>query len=357
MRDRSHHPHHPRHLRHPIAAFLSRQRGALSRLVILTHDHPDPDAIASAWALAHLAERLGGARSRIVYGGVIGRMENQTMVRTLRVPIRPVKSQELAQADHVALVDTQPPFQNNRFPPRRRATLVIDHHRRNPHTVADFLLIDETAGATTTLLAEALLAARLEVPSRLATALVYGISSETQNLGREAGPRDIAAYRAFFPKASIATLSKIQNPPRPGSFFTTLGRAIHHAFIIGRVIGVHLGSAPSQDVVAHMADFLLTHEKMRWSVVTGRYDGRLFVSLRTRNPRAEAGRLLWRLLGSGTSAGGHAMIAGGSIPVGTSASEAAWVSAERQVMTAFLTSQGYKEPFAFQYPYRVSGRR
>jgi len=343
--------------RHPIAAFLWRQRGALSPLVILTHDHPDPDAIASAWALAHLAGRLGGVRTRIVYGGVIGRMENQMMVRTLRVPIRPVKPPELTLVAHVALVDTQPPFQNNRFPPRQRATLVIDHHRRNPNTTADFLLIDESAGATTTLLAEALVASGLEVPSRLATALVYGIGSETQNLGREAGPRDIAAYRTFFPKASIASLSKIQNPPRPGSFFTTLGRAIHHAFISGRIIGVHLGSVPSQDVVAHMADFLLTHEQMRWSIVTGRYAGRLFVSLRTRNPRAEAGQLLWRLLGSGTSAGGHAMIAGGSIAVGQDASKAAWVAAERRVTTDFLNSQGYQAPFAVAYPFRVKSAR
>ena len=343
--------------RHPIAAFLAHHRRDLAKLLILTHDHPDPDAIASAWALAHLAQRLCGVRARIVYGGVIGRMENQTMVRALHIPVRPVKPQELAAAGPVALVDTQPPFQNNRFPARRRATLVIDHHRRNPHTAADFLLIDETAGATTTLLAEALLAAGVEVSSRLATALVYGIGSETQNLGREAGPRDIAAYRAFFPKASIASLSKIQNPPRPGSFFLTLGKAVHHAFLVGRVIGVHLGPVPSQDVVAHMADFLLTHERMRWSIVTGRYDGRLYVSLRTRDRRAEAGRLLWRLLGSGTSAGGHGMIAGGSVAVEAGASEAAWVAAERQVAASFLKSQGYKEPFEFQYPYRLSGRR
>jgi nanoRNase/pAp phosphatase (c-di-AMP/oligoRNAs hydrolase) len=101
-----------------------------------------------------------------------------------------------------------------------------------------------------------------------------------------------------------------------------------------------------------MADFLLAHEQMRWSIVTGRYDGRLVVSLRTRNPGAEAGRLLWRLLGSDTSAGGHAMIAGGSIPVGRQASEAAWRATERNLARAFLRSQGYEEPFAMEYPYQ-----
>ena len=53
---------------------LLREKGrSLSPLTILTHDHPDPDALASAWALAHLAQHLGKIRARIVYGGMIGR--------------------------------------------------------------------------------------------------------------------------------------------------------------------------------------------------------------------------------------------------------------------------------------------
>ncbi|MBI4343934.1 MAG: DHH family phosphoesterase [Candidatus Omnitrophica bacterium] len=344
-------------LRHrALLSFIARRGRDLSPLLILTHDHPDPDAIASAWALAHLLERLAGVRSRIVYGGIIGRMENQLLVRLLRIPLSPVKPQDFERYRRVAVVDTQPPFQNNRLPARHRPAIILDHHRRNPRTHAECAIIDPAAGATTTLLVEALQAARAPIPPRLATALVYGIISETQHLGREAGPRDVAAYRACFPRASIAALSKIQNPPRPPSFFHVLERAIRHAFTAGRVIGVHLGPVPSQDIVAHMADFLLTHEQMRWSIVTGRYDGRLFISLRTRNPRAEAGRLLWRLLGRTTRAGGHSMIAGGSIEVGAEASEAAWRAAERELAAAFLRSQGRREPLALHHPFQPAVR-
>lgn len=337
--------------KNPILSYLAEKGRSLSPLLILTHNHPDPDAMASAWALAYLADRLHRVRSRIVYGGIIGRMENQMMVRLLRLPIHPVKPEDFERYRSIALVDTQPPFQNNRFPPNRRAAAVIDHHPRNPRTQADLLLIDEEAGATTTLLTEALDESGLSIPTALATALVYGIGSETQNLGREAGPRDVAAYRALFPRISMRTLARIQNPLRPGSFFHTLGKAIHRAFVVKDVIGVHLGEVPSQDIVAHMADLLMTHEGMRWSITTGRYEGRLFVSLRTRNPRAEAGRLLWRLLGAGTSAGGHGMIAGGSVAVGD-APEDGWRKAEDDVVQAFLKSQGHKEPFDFTFPFR-----
>ncbi len=338
--------------RHLLLEFLIREGSAWNSLLILTHDHPDPDTIASAWALATLVERLHGIRSRLAYGGIIGRMENQMMVQLLHIPLYPVDPGDFERYRWIAIVDTQPPFQNNRLPSHRRATLVVDHHHRHANTKADLVLVDETAGATATLFAEALFASRLEIPPRLATALVYAIGSETQNLGRETGPRDVAAYRTLFPLASMQILSKIQNPPRPTSFFYTIGKAVHRAFVVRSVIGVHLGVVPSQDIVAHMADFLLSHETMRWSLVTGRYEGRLFVSLRTRNPRAEAGKLLWRLLGGGSSAGGHAMIAGGSVDVGKGSSEHNWRKTEENLTTAFLRSQGYQEPFDFQYPFQ-----
>src|SRR5262249_2537592 len=147
-----------------------------------------------------------------------------------------------------------------------------------------------------TLLTEALAAAGTEPPTRLATALAYGIGSETQNLAREADPRDVAAYLSLMPKSNTRLLGRIQFPPRERSFFEIIGRAIQNAFVYKTVIGVHLGRVHHPDHVAQMADFLLTHEKMHWSICTGRYNGQLHVSLRSMNPKARAGRLLRKLL-------------------------------------------------------------
>jgi nanoRNase/pAp phosphatase (c-di-AMP/oligoRNAs hydrolase) len=326
----------------------------LKPLTILTHDHPDPDSLASAWSLAHLAQGLGKIRTRIVYGGIIGRAENRLMAERLLIPASPLRKGEILEAAHVALVDTQPPFKNNRYPPRRKPDLIIDHHPRHADTTADLALIDETVGATTTILAEALSASGLKVPQRLATAIVYGIGSETQNLGREATDRDMAAYQAFWPRANMRTLWRISYPKRPRNFFSDLARGIRNAFEAGSVIGVHLGRLDTPDRVAQIADFLLTHEKMRWSFVTGRYQGRLHVSLRTTDPGGHAGKLLKRLLGGGNRGGGHTMIAGGSVEVGAEASELQWHKAEEEVVTHFLESQGLKDPTLRLYPFRGS---
>src|SRR5205085_1001055 len=135
-------------------------------------------SLASAWALGYLAQHVAKARWRIVYGGVIGRAENKMMAERLLVPARPLRKGELAGIPHLALVDTQPPFKNNRCPPRRIPDLIVDHHPRHADTQADVALIDESVGATTTILVEALQEAGLRAPQRLATALVYGIGSE-----------------------------------------------------------------------------------------------------------------------------------------------------------------------------------
>ena len=61
------------------------------KILILTHINPDPDAIASAYALRHLFKKWG-VNSVIAYEGVIGRPENRAMMRRLRIPLRSIKT-------------------------------------------------------------------------------------------------------------------------------------------------------------------------------------------------------------------------------------------------------------------------
>jgi nanoRNase/pAp phosphatase (c-di-AMP/oligoRNAs hydrolase) len=334
---------------------LQRLGKKLSPLLILTHDHPDPDSLASAWSLAHLAQQVGKIRVRIAYGGIIGRRENRMMAERLLIPAYPLRKGEVQEAEHVALVDTQPPFKNNRFPPRRKPDIIIDHHPKHADTEAGLALIDESAGATTTMLAEALLISGVRVPPKLATAIVYGIGSETQNLGREATARDREAYQSFFPKANMKALWHISYPKRSAVFFSDVARGTTNAFTVRSIVGTHLGPIITPDRVAQIADFLLTWEKARWCIVTGRYAGRLHVSLRTTDPAGEAGRLLKRLLGGGNRGGGHGMIAGGHLEIGEDAPEKRWQEAEEKVASDFLESQGIKETGARTHPFREGG--
>ena len=327
--------------------FLAKRKELLSPLLIMTHDHPDPDAMASAFGLHYLALEAHNIRSRIVYGGVIGRMENQTMKRELKIPIQKLRPRDLNAENRVALVDTQPSFTNNPFPSKRKAEIVIDHHPRHRNTQAEFLLIREKYGATSTIIMEAIQQAGLRIPRPLATALVYAISSETQNLGREASPEDIGAFMKLYPQVSTQALARIQHPPRSDDYFITVGQAIHNAFVCGRAIGVDLGRIRNPDLVSQIADFLLSCHGKTWSLCTGRYRDRLHVSLRTSNVKSEAGRLLQKLVGGKGSAGGHDMIAGGSVHLGEKMAEERWREAETMIATRLMQELGYKREAPF----------
>ena len=56
-----------------LLRFIKERGAKFSPLLIMTHNYPDPDALATATALAYLAEQGAKVKSRIVYGGSIGR--------------------------------------------------------------------------------------------------------------------------------------------------------------------------------------------------------------------------------------------------------------------------------------------
>jgi len=202
-----------------LLAFLSRQRKRLSPLLILTHDFPDPDALASAFALQYLAQSAFDIQSRIAYGGEIGRTENRTMVRLLRIPLHRMRKVWLKNYACIALVDTQPAFGNNSFPGGKRATIIIDQH--GPHTPpqADLVLVDPDCGATCVIIAQALLARREPIPARVASALAYGILTDTLDLYRAKRPDVVQTYLRVLQQADMRTLARIQNPTRSRRFF------------------------------------------------------------------------------------------------------------------------------------------
>jgi len=277
------------------------------------HNTPDPDSLASSLALKFLVQQLWGIRSHIVLSGIVGRAENAAMVRLLKISFLPQHMVSPRRYKFTALVDTQPRFGNNSFPKDLRPTIVIDHHPLKKTTRAAFIDVRPGYGATATILAEYLRAAGLKPTSRLATALCYGISSETQALGREASPQDVAAYLELFPLISVKTMAKILYPPLSDQYFKALERALHNAFVYRQVVGTRVGEVDSPDVVAQIADMLLRRERTSWAICIGRYQGQLIISLRTSNRKAKAGRLLQRVLAGYGSAGGHDVIAGGQV--------------------------------------------
>jgi|YelNatPaOPRAMG01_1025707.scaffolds.fasta_scaffold13934_4 nanoRNase/pAp phosphatase (c-di-AMP/oligoRNAs hydrolase) len=319
-----------------LRAFLAEQRQRLSPLLILTHDYPDPDALAAAFGLQHLAHSSFGIECRIAYGAEIGRTENKAMVRLLRIPVHKFKSTWLKRYANVALVDTQPAFENNSFPAHRKATLVIDQHPSAVPVNAELALVDPLCGATCVIVAQALLAQGDPIPARVATALAYGILSDTLDLYRAQRSDVVQTYLQVLHYCDMRLLARIQNPVRPRQFFATLGRGIHQATLHRRLLVSHLGPVETPDLVSQVAEFLLAYRGATWCFVTGRHKGRLHVSLRTNRLEAEAGQLLREAFDNPKQAGGHGPIAGGSCRVGRDAPEEAWQAKEQAIQLRLM---------------------
>ncbi len=314
-----------------LLEYLEANRERLSPLLVLTHDFPDPDALASAYALQYLAEKVVGIRSRIAYGGFVGRSENREMVRLLKIPAYKLRPSDFRSSAAVALVDTQPGFDNHSFPRNRKAAIVIDQHQGAEAPSADLVLLDNDAGATSTLLAQILLDAGVQIPVRLATALVYGILSDTLDFYRVAHREVVETYLRLLPMGDVHILARIQNPVRPRRYFNDLHHALTNAQVRQSLIVSHLGRVENPDLVSQMADVLLTCERVEWALCTGRHGENLHLSLRTTRADVTAGAILRTVVDAPRQAGGHGRIAGGRMHVGKSQDEERWSLLEQTV--------------------------
>src|SRR5262249_15018426 len=201
-------------------------------LVILPHDNPDPDALASAAALKYLAATLGEKEARIVLGGIVGRAENRAMLTYLNITLVPVSEVRFGGDTQVVLVDTQPGRSNNSLPDGIVPVAVIDHHPAyDTYPGVAFLDLRDQYGATSTIVTEYLEESKLVPDPKIATALFYGITAETQDLGREATAADIEAAHFLYPYTNKRRLAKIENARVPREHFRIFREAIDKAVV------------------------------------------------------------------------------------------------------------------------------
>ena len=298
--------------RQRLRRLLNTLRGQ-QRVLVLSHDYPDPDAIASALALKGLLERrVPGCRVDIGFGGVVGRAENRAMVRALKAELTSLTELDLSAYQAFALVDTQPRTGNNSLPSGLRPTIVIDHHpMRRETSHVRFHDVRTRFGATATMLYEYLRAARFRIDADLATAMFYGIRAETQALTREASVADREAYLGLLPLVDFRRISEIEHAGVSREYFGGMGAALAGTTLYGDVAVVSLGEISNPDFCAEFCDMILRLESTRWALCVGRRNGILYLSFRTRERKGHAGRIIARIVGREGRAGGHGMMAGG----------------------------------------------
>jgi nanoRNase/pAp phosphatase (c-di-AMP/oligoRNAs hydrolase) len=291
-------------------------RGLEGRLAVVTHDNPDPDAIASALALVRIAE-FAGVEAHACYYGDISHQENRALVNLLDVRLRHFTAPEdVDEYAGVALVDHSRPGVNDGLDPDQSVDIVVDHHPPRAPISASFVDLRSDVGATSTLFTRYLRQLDVEPNRTLATALLYGIRVDTRDFSREVSVADYEAAAFLLAYADTSTLERVESPSINPEVLETLARAIRNRHRRGEVLVSSVGRLRDRDALAQAADRLLDMEGVNVTVVYGLREDTIYVSGRARGTDVDIGETLREAYGRIGDAGGHADMAGAQIPVG-----------------------------------------
>lgn len=309
-----------------------------NEILILLHDDPDPDAVASGVALQFLLEESLGIQGHIAHRGVIGRAENRALVTFLEPTLDELPEDatpERREGQAMAILDTQPGNGNSPLPAGYDAEIVIDHHSDREDETGCLRDVRPWIGACSTMLTQYLQAAEIRPSTRIATALFYGIKTDTKALSRDTSAADVSAYFYLLECLDVEALVEIENAQVPADYFKSLNRAMQNARLYDGVVLSFLGRSDYPDLTAEVADMLLRLEDVRWVVCMGAYEDDLYVSVRARSEDADAEGLARHIIGDRGSAGGRNTLAGGQVPLNGQDPEALAVEVRARTL-AFL---------------------
>lgn len=279
------------------------------RVAILLQEDPDPDGLAAALALRKVLGRKSQT-APIVSFGVITRPENLAMANLLGIEVKQVLEEDLEAYDKVILMDCQPSFFKGR---KFKVDAVIDHHPTSPmpdHVADDaFIQLREDLGAISTLMTMYLMAADETISQRLATALLYGIKSDTLMLNREVSDLDLAAFVHVYPLANGNTLRRIERPELPLGYLESMRKGLKYLQSKGGITVLPLSNVELEEWIPQAADFSLQVEGSLWAFGAGVWDGKVIISGRNCGYVQHCGDLFKKLFNEIGCAGGHKTMA------------------------------------------------
>lgn len=282
------------------------------KIGILLQNDPDPDAIASGLALRSLVNRNRVSAPLLSFGAVT-RPENLAMLRILDLQVQTIAGpKDLEEFSHLACVDIQPPVFGDRLG-GRQIDVVIDHHPEAGGYNARFQDVRPGYGATATIMTEYFRAAGIPMNQRHATALLYGLKTDTLLLGRETSHEDIEAFYFLYRHANLNWLRRMENPEIPRDALASFGRALARLELDDGLAFAWIGQV-REDVIAQVADLLLQVEGAEWAVCAGIAGDNVVASVRNAGYVRAAGDVVKRVFGEIGSAGGHRTMAKVVVP-------------------------------------------
>ncbi|HZP48734.1 MAG TPA: DHH family phosphoesterase [Vicinamibacterales bacterium] len=281
------------------------------RVLIMLHNDPDPDAIASGLALRNVLRRT---KTTAIIGAIHGvtRPENLRMLNLLDIHIEAVTPDALKEFERIAMVDVQPHYFGGLID---RVDLVIDHHPEQTGYTAVFKDIRPDYGSTSTILTEHLRAVDVNISERTATAMLYAIKSDTLFFNRQTNRVDLEAFSYLYPLADAAMIRKMEGAEITLERLEYVMNAYRGGRLADQVFCAFLGQTPREDFIPYVADFFLQVEDVKWTIISGIVGESLIISVRNLGYMKNAGEFVRRYFSDVGSAGGHRAMAKAVVPM------------------------------------------
>ena len=281
------------------------------RVLILLHNDPDPDALASGLALRNLLRRT---KTTAIIGAVQGvtRPENLRMANLLDIHVEQITPSMFPEFERIATVDVQPHYFGGLLP---RVDLVVDHHPEQGGYITVFKDIRADYGSTSTILTEHLRAVDVNISERTATAMLYAIKSDTLFFARHTNRVDLEAFTFLYPLSDAALIRKMEGAEITLERLEYMTRASQGGILRDQVFSAFIGEAPREDFIPYTADFFLQLEDVKWTIIAGIVGNQLIVSVRNLGYSRNAGEFVKRWFLDIGSAGGHRAMAKAVVPI------------------------------------------
>jgi nanoRNase/pAp phosphatase (c-di-AMP/oligoRNAs hydrolase) len=289
--------------------------GEYERFLIVTHDSPDPDAIASACALLPLIEQRLKRPARAVAGGAVMRGENQRMLESLNLGIEFVDEIDVSDPRlAVVLVDSVPTAHNHLLAKSGvDPAAVIDHHQpQGQQYRVRFRDIRPNVAATAVIVTQYLREQEMEPTSQIATALLYGIRTDAIGMQRMSvvDQRAVVWLMRF---ADYSKLADIENAPLSREYYADLLLAMKSTFVYEDAALCFLPRAAGPEIVGEVGDLLIRCREVKRVMCAAVLGGDVLLSVRTTAEGGDATELMRKAINGLGYGGGHRRRAGGKL--------------------------------------------
>lgn len=283
---------------------------------IQTHNFPDPDAISSAFGLQKLLQ-FKGIDATICYKGKIDRYNTLKLIELLEIHLENLEdlADKLTEQDEIILVDAQK-GNSNIIDMTGTEIICIDHHPIFGKMDYRYEDIRPEYGACATMIAEYFYENDIPMDAKTATALSYGIRSDTDKLSRGTSKIDIEMLYRMYDQSDQNMIHRLENGELYFDDLMAYSKAIESIKVYDNVSFASTGENCPEALIASVSDFMLALVEVEFSVVYAIQKNGIKLSVRSECGGYDAGKIISRALDGIGNGGGHAAMAGGFIPLG-----------------------------------------